>query len=507
MNAPAGAAASAAAGLRGGLVASARRLPRELLGAALLLLATRVLMGLALPLASEDAYITFRYARMLVAGHGLVFNPGEAVMGFTSLPWALWCALALLVHVDPVVWTRVTGVLADLLTLALGWQVLEEAAGLASARTFAFVFAGWPLFAASAVSGLESSAFTSLALVAAWCVARGSPVAGPALGALAVWRPEGLVAAAVVGVGARPRARLVALALVAIVSGGLALMYGSPVPQSVLAKAMLYGTPGPWAGRHWWDWLVPFPLGRYPVASEGIHLLPLATVLAASVARGAVALWERRRSAAALAAGAGVAVWLGYALLGVAYFWWYLVLPLAAFMLLASAGFPRLVRGRAIPLAAALAVLGSWTLALPLYAGRARAEYAAFSPVAELLHARGIPGQSVFLEPIGLIGYRSELRVIDESGLVSPAVAARRSRGPGWYADVVAEARPEWLVVRADVLESGTSFAGAAAPFRSPVERDAMLAHYRLVLAPDTGSGQVLAVFRRELEPGSTGAR
>jgi hypothetical protein len=34
-----------------------------------------------------------------------------------------------------------------------------------------------------------------------------------------------------------------------------------------------------------------------------------------------------------------------------------------------------------------------------------------------------------------------------------------------------------------------------------------MLAHYRLVLAPDTGSGQVLAVFRRELEPGSTGAR
>src|SRR5262249_14330438 len=51
------------------------------------------------PLASEDAYITFRYARMAAAGHGLVYNLGERVMGFTSLPWVLWCTFGSLLHV------------------------------------------------------------------------------------------------------------------------------------------------------------------------------------------------------------------------------------------------------------------------------------------------------------------------------------------------------------------------------------------------------------------------
>jgi hypothetical protein len=32
----------------------------------------------------EDAYISFRYARNFVQGHGLVFNPGERVEGYTN---------------------------------------------------------------------------------------------------------------------------------------------------------------------------------------------------------------------------------------------------------------------------------------------------------------------------------------------------------------------------------------------------------------------------------------
>ena len=36
---------------------------------------------------AEDAFISFRFARNLVAGHGLVWNPGEAPVGaLASLP-------------------------------------------------------------------------------------------------------------------------------------------------------------------------------------------------------------------------------------------------------------------------------------------------------------------------------------------------------------------------------------------------------------------------------------
>jgi hypothetical protein len=190
-------------------------------------------------------------------------------------------------------------------------------------------------------------------------------------------------------------------------------------------------------------------------------------------------------------------VWLGYVVLGVAYFWWYLVLPIGAFALLAAAGFAHVVRGRAIPVAATLSVLGTWSVAEPLYIGRAQAEVASFGPPAELLAARATPGESVLLEPIGWIGYRSGLRVLDEIGLVSPEIARRRVQGSGWYADVVRRAHPDWLVVRADVLESGEAFAGAGAPFRSAAERDAVLASYTVAL-PAPASGGSFAVFRRK---------
>lgn len=41
---------------------------------------------------SDDAYISYRYALNLIAGHGLVFNPGERVEGYTNLLYVLLMA-------------------------------------------------------------------------------------------------------------------------------------------------------------------------------------------------------------------------------------------------------------------------------------------------------------------------------------------------------------------------------------------------------------------------------
>ena len=47
---------------------------------------------------TDDAFISFRYARNLLEGHGLVFNPGERVEGYSNFLWvlelaAVWRAL------------------------------------------------------------------------------------------------------------------------------------------------------------------------------------------------------------------------------------------------------------------------------------------------------------------------------------------------------------------------------------------------------------------------------
>src|SRR6266404_6223228 len=50
----------------------------------------------------DDAFISFRYARNLVEGHGLVFNPGERVEGYTNFVWVLLAALFMKIGIDPV---------------------------------------------------------------------------------------------------------------------------------------------------------------------------------------------------------------------------------------------------------------------------------------------------------------------------------------------------------------------------------------------------------------------
>ena len=41
---------------------------------------------------SDDAYISYRYARNLADGVGLVWNPGEHVEGYTNFLWVMMLA-------------------------------------------------------------------------------------------------------------------------------------------------------------------------------------------------------------------------------------------------------------------------------------------------------------------------------------------------------------------------------------------------------------------------------
>jgi hypothetical protein len=82
------------------------------------------------------------------------------------------------------------------------------------------------------------------------------------------------------------------------------------------------------------------------------------------------------------------------------------------------------------------------------------------------------------LEPIGIVGWRNPVVIVDEVGLVSPSVAKRRLQGPGWYTDVAGAERPDWIVIRQTVLTGTAAFAGAGTPFRTRAERDTLFSRY-----------------------------
>ena len=49
----------------------------------------------------DDAFISFRYAQNFLQGHGLVYNPGERVEGYTNFLWVLLVALGMVAGADP----------------------------------------------------------------------------------------------------------------------------------------------------------------------------------------------------------------------------------------------------------------------------------------------------------------------------------------------------------------------------------------------------------------------
>jgi hypothetical protein len=70
-------------------------------------------------------------------------------------------------------------------------------------------------------------------------------------------------------------------------------------------------------------------------------------------------------------------------------------------------------------------------------------------------------GQTVFLEPIGYIGYYSQCKLLDWPGLVSPEVVAVRRKigtpdspwGRYYWGLAAAELKPDWIVARPDEEE------------------------------------------------------
>src|SRR2546426_6673593 len=71
---------------------------------AALLLLTALLFGYNVQRSyflGDDSFISFRYARHLAEGHGLVWNPGDRVEGYTNFLWVVLMAGGVRVRLEP----------------------------------------------------------------------------------------------------------------------------------------------------------------------------------------------------------------------------------------------------------------------------------------------------------------------------------------------------------------------------------------------------------------------
>ena len=157
---------------------------------------------------TDDAFISFRYARNLLEGHGLVFNPGERVEGYSNFLWvlelaALWGAFGLRPEVAAP-WLSVAFTAGTL--AAMAWWIARLPAlrqrGLVAWMALGLVCASATFAVWTSGGGLETRQFTFFAVLAVACLAPGGAsrgllaAASLSLAAASLTRPEGPLLAA-----------------------------------------------------------------------------------------------------------------------------------------------------------------------------------------------------------------------------------------------------------------------------------------------------------------------
>lgn len=149
----------------------------------------------------DDAFISFRYAKNLVEGNGLVFNVGERVEGYTNFLWIVILSPFLAIGLDIVPVSQVLGVIFGGLTMLLIYRFSCRMVPTGRfANLIAVVFLAVNLsFVYWSSSGLETHFFTLLVL---WGVIRKIdeirdrgkfPASSIALALASMARPEGLL--------------------------------------------------------------------------------------------------------------------------------------------------------------------------------------------------------------------------------------------------------------------------------------------------------------------------
>ncbi|HEV8268789.1 MAG TPA: hypothetical protein VGR00_11160, partial [Thermoanaerobaculia bacterium] len=146
------------------------------------------------PYVQDDSYISLRYARNLVEGHGLVFNPGERVEGYTNLLYVLFSAVFIRLGLDPILGLKVLGVAAALATLVLVGRLERRVEGGArfSLPLSVLLLAPLEAFVYWTFCPLETALYALLLLTGVLALlARRRPLAVVLFFLLSLTRPEG----------------------------------------------------------------------------------------------------------------------------------------------------------------------------------------------------------------------------------------------------------------------------------------------------------------------------
>jgi len=397
----------------------------------------------------DDAFITLRIAENFAAGKGFVYNPGapwEPVLGTTTPAYASLLSGAAALGLSLTSFCAYFSAFCDAVTAVLILRCLTGHSRLGGWLAV-LALALEPELNRNAAGGMESSFFVMIVALALGFGFSRWIIAASVLAALApMVRPEGVLVLPILACW-RVRSRQAAVRLFApavalglVYAGLLTWYFGSPIPNSLLAKADLYAGTGGWqrigeilAGSFAPSWpllaALPFVIPgcwrclRTENPGRGFSIFPLLVTAAYLAARPMMFGWYYQP---VLTAGC---MWFG---LGLA-----CVLEAATPAL--CVGLRRTWRSVSI-VSACLAILGVGAAAYHMGPNRIRSGI--YEPMRAWAEQSATPDTTILACDIGCIGYVSKARILDTGGLVWPE-ARRRTKEP----ELIKQYRPDYVLV------------------------------------------------------------
>jgi len=414
----------------------------------------------------DDAYITFRYARNLLEGNGFVYNPGEQVLGTTTpLYTSLLAGLAFISGTRdfPALATFVNA-LAGMVSILLLYHLGCSFSGRKKVgAAVALLWAVAPYGVAFTIGGMETELTIALLVAASLAYLNGYDRAMAALSALAfLARPDTVILTGLLWLGLILKRRRIpwreagiALVLLAPWLIFSILYFGSPFPHSIAAKSVAYRLPGEAAFVRL--------LQHYATPFFEQNLLPPAGVFIAFILYCALcvisAIYAFLRDPHSWPLIAYPFIYFAvFAVANPLLFRWYLSLPVPFYFLLIITGAWKLIHDVCSVIAKqksesisrlAFALLILVALILTLNAWELQPDHGPVRPAPEmawfkleLLYAQSAdiiqqyaqPGDTLGAGDIGVLGYRTGLRVLDTVGLITPETSRYYPADPAIYA-------------------------------------------------------------------------
>jgi hypothetical protein len=454
-----------------------RKLVHPVILIPLLAFVARILPG---PRTIDDAYITFRYAQNLLSNQGLVYNPGEAVLGTTTPLFALILTLigAVLGTAEafPII-APILNALADAIACFLLIRIGERLRTPKSGYAAALIWAVAPMSVTFAIGGMETSLFVMLMLATFYFHSSHRPVLAALTGALSLLtRPDALLFLLPIVMDRswswirkkpeRPSWLEVGVFFVPIVIWVIigTHAYGTPIPHSVMAKVNAYVL-SPEAGliRFLQHYGTPF-LGHLTFGNTWIGIgLILFTAL---YALGSITILKTKIHAWPIMIYPIVYI-LAFSIANPLIFRWYLVPPLPVLFLGIFAGTTRLFDDLKLPVlnyafiaAAFLMTLNGWQIRPEHGPDRPAPGMAyiklelLYQEAASILTERNLTNETIAAGDIGAIGYFTKAHVLDTIGLISPVSLKYYPLPDSFYTinyaippDLILDQMPEYVVI------------------------------------------------------------